>query len=181
MSKLLEKSFKNVGILMAVQIFSKIMTFSLNFLVARIVVPEVYGYANIQLQLYGSIVLWFSKESVRKAVQRKIDSSEHEVTISAINIVIFSFAVQLLLAFAIYFGVTICYPQNNFENFNLSIFLTLLASFLESLSEPYYVRMLLKMEFALRAKAESGAIFVKTVLIYLLVQKGYGLLAYAIA
>lgn len=44
---LLNKSFQNVGILMLVQVFSKIMTFSLNFLVARIVVKEVYGYANI--------------------------------------------------------------------------------------------------------------------------------------
>ena len=34
---LLNKSMKNVGVLMLVQIFSKIMTFSLNFLVARIV------------------------------------------------------------------------------------------------------------------------------------------------
>jgi hypothetical protein len=51
----------------------------------------------------------------------------------------------------------------------------------ESLSEPFYVRMLLRMEFAMRAKAESVAIFNKTVLIYLLVSKGYGLMAYAIA
>jgi uncharacterized protein YbjT (DUF2867 family) len=44
---LMQKSMKNVGILMFVQIFSKIMTFALNFLVARIVSKEVYGYANI--------------------------------------------------------------------------------------------------------------------------------------
>jgi hypothetical protein len=78
---------------MLVQLFSKIMTFSLNFLVARIVIPEVYGYANIQLQLYGSIVLWFSKEAVRKTVQRKIEGSEANITKSAINMVIMSFLV----------------------------------------------------------------------------------------
>ena len=48
-NSLMNKSFKNVGLLMLVQVFSKIMTFSLNFLVARIVVKEVFGYANIQL------------------------------------------------------------------------------------------------------------------------------------
>ena len=56
-----------------------------------------------------------------------------------------------------------------------------MASVVESFSEPFYVRMLLRMEFGLRAKAESVAIFNKTVLIYLLVAKGYGLMAYAIA
>lgn len=81
----------------------------------------------------------------------------------------------------VYFGVTIFYPVENFEQFRLSIFLIVLASVVESLSEPFYVRMLLRMEFGLRAKAESVAIFSKTVLIYLLVAKGYGLMAYAIA
>jgi hypothetical protein len=65
---MLNKSFKNVGVLMVVQLFSKVVTFSLNFLVARIVLKEVYGYANIQLVLYNSMILWFLTESVRKAV-----------------------------------------------------------------------------------------------------------------
>ena len=52
------------------------MTTTLNFLVARIVDKQVYGYANIQLQLYHSLILFFSKEAVRKACQRKIDGDE---------------------------------------------------------------------------------------------------------
>lgn len=87
----------------------------------------------------------------------------------------------MALAMTVYFGVTLFYPMPSFESFNLSIFLTVMASVVESLSEPYYVRMLLNMEFGVRAKAESVAIFNKTVLIYLLVAKGYGLLAYAVA
>ena len=102
---LLNKSMKNVGVLMLVQIFSKIMTFSLNFLVARIVVPEVYGYANIQLQLFGSLILWFSKESVRKTIQRKIEASSEVVRKSANNLVIYSFTVQFILAALVFVGV----------------------------------------------------------------------------
>jgi O-antigen/teichoic acid export membrane protein len=64
----LKKSFRNLGVLMVVQIFSKIITFTLNFLVARIVLKEVYGYANIQLVLYNSLILWFLTESVRKTL-----------------------------------------------------------------------------------------------------------------
>lgn len=41
--------------------------------------------------------------------------------------------------------------------------------------------MLLKMEFAMRAKAEGVAITVKTLLVYVLVYRGWGLLAYASA
>lgn len=44
----------------------------MNFFVARIVSKEVYGYANIQLQLFDAIILWFSKEAVRKVIQRKV-------------------------------------------------------------------------------------------------------------
>jgi hypothetical protein len=44
---LVEKAFKNATLLMALQIFAKVMTMSLNFLVARLVEKEVYGYANI--------------------------------------------------------------------------------------------------------------------------------------
>ena len=73
---MIQKSMKNAGFLMIVQIFSKIMTFSLNFFVARIVSKEIYGYANIQMQLFNSLILWFSKEAVRKIVQRKINGLE---------------------------------------------------------------------------------------------------------
>ena len=58
---------------------------------------------------------------------------------------------------------------------------TVIAAFVETLSEPYYVVMLLNMDFPRRAKAESVSIFVKSVLIYVLVYKGLGLLGYAIA
>jgi hypothetical protein len=46
---LLDKAFKNASLLMALQIFAKFMTMSLNFLVARLVQKDVYGYSNIQL------------------------------------------------------------------------------------------------------------------------------------
>lgn len=56
-----------------------------------------------------------------------------------------------------------------------------LAAFIEGCSEPYYAIMLMEMDFSKRAKSESVAIFFKTVLTYLLVYKGLGLLAYALA
>jgi hypothetical protein len=46
-SHLINKAFKNASLLMILQIFAKIMTMGLNFLVARFVQKEVYGYSNI--------------------------------------------------------------------------------------------------------------------------------------
>ena len=57
----------------------------------------------------------------------------------------------------------------------------MLAALIESLCEPFYAIMLLKMEFKIRAKAESIAIFVKSVMIYYLVYLKMDLLAYAFA
>ena len=57
---------------MSVQIFAKLVTTSLNFVVARIVNKEVYGYAHIQLFLFHTFILFYSKEAVRKACQREV-------------------------------------------------------------------------------------------------------------
>lgn len=89
--------------------------------------------------------------------------------------------VILTVAVLVFAGVTIFYPVKNFDNFTISILITVVAAFIENLCEPYYVCMLLKMEFQMRAKAESVSIFVKSVLIYYLIYKGLGLLGYALA
>ena len=68
------------------------------------------------------------------------------------------------------------------NNFNLSIFLIIIAALIENFCEPFYVDMLMNMEFSLRAKAESVSIFIKSVLTYVLIYYGgLGLLAYALA
>lgn len=88
---------------------------------------------------------------------------------------------QISLALLVYVGVTVFNEQPDYDYFKISILITVIAAFMENLSEPYYVVMLLNMEFSHRAKAESVSIFVKSILIYGLVYQGYGLLAYAVA
>ena len=95
--------------------------------------------------------------------------------------VILSFSVQIFIGLLLYLGVTIFTPQPQFAHFNISILMTVIAAFVENLSEPYYVEMLLNMKFQVRAKAESISIFIKSILIYFLVLNKMGLLAYAIA
>lgn len=62
--------------------------------------------------------------------------------------VIHSFIVQVTLSLIVFFGVTVFNDQPNFQHFGISIFITVLAALVENLSEPYYVAMLLKMEFS---------------------------------
>lgn len=86
-----------------------------------------------------------------------------------------------MVAAFVFLGVTIMFPQDNFDHFTISIAITVVAALFENLCEPFYVCMLLKMEFQMRAKAESISIFIKSVLIYALIYKGWGLLGYAIS
>jgi oligosaccharide translocation protein RFT1 len=133
------------------------------------------------LQLYNSIVLWFAKEAVRKTVQRKLQAVDAKVeTMSAKNMVLISQLIQLVLAVLVYLGVTLSNKQS-FDHFETSIAITVVAALVESLCEPFYALMLIKMDFTKRAKAESTAIFVKSVLIYFLIFKELGLLGYALA
>jgi hypothetical protein len=88
--QLLNKAFKNASLLMALQIFAKVMTMSMNFLVARFVQKEIYGYANIQMQLFYSMILFYSKEAVRRACQREVQiegQSKEIIHRSALNLV----------------------------------------------------------------------------------------------
>ena len=69
----------------------------------------------------------------------------------------------------------------NETNFTLSIFLQCLAAFIESLVEPYYYTMLWKGDLNGKVKTELVALSAKSLLTYVLLLKGFGLLAYAIA
>ena len=126
-------------------------------------------------------MLWFAKEAVRRTVQRKLQAVDAKVeTMSAKNMVLISQLIQLVLAVLVYLGVTLSNKQS-FDHFETSIAITVVAALVESLCEPFYALMLNKMDFTKRAKAESTAIFVKSVLIYFLIFKELGLLGYALA
>ena len=100
---------------------------------------------------------------------------------SAINLVHFSFYIQLLIATCLYLGVTGFDDQaKNLDSFKTAILFCCLSSLISNLSEVFYVEMLLEMNFTLRAKAEGVGILLKGAVIYLLIQKQYGLLAYSL-
>ena len=95
--------------------------------------------------------------------------------------VVLSFMVSANVAVILFYFIIYFEARRQYEHFTSSVFLMCFAAFVENLSEPYYALMLIQMEFGRRAKAESVAIFFKSVLTYALVYQGMGLLAYALA
>lgn len=61
---------RGLGSLLALQLFSRVLSFGLNTLLARSLGPEWYGFANVQLQLLGASVLFVPKEGFRRVAQR---------------------------------------------------------------------------------------------------------------
>ena len=56
--------------LVTLQLFSRLLTFVLNTLIARSLGPSWYAFANVQLQLVSATVLFMAKEATRRAAQR---------------------------------------------------------------------------------------------------------------
>ena len=127
---------------MVLQIFAKIMTMSMNFMVARFVQKDIYGYSNIQFQLFYSMILFFSKEAVRRACQREVSMNAYEkptIHRSALNLVriqsivnivqvVICFPIQLFIAIATFVTVYVFYFQATLEYFTLSLFLICLSA-----------------------------------------------------
>jgi len=59
-----------LGSLFALQVFTRLLTFALNTLLARSLGPSWYAFANVQLQLVTATVLFLPKEGLRRAAQR---------------------------------------------------------------------------------------------------------------
>ena len=61
---------RGVSSLVALQLFSRAVTFALNAGLARGLGPARFAFASVQLQLLISSVLFVAKEGVRRASQR---------------------------------------------------------------------------------------------------------------
>ena len=66
----------NLKYLIASQFFSRGVTFSMNLFVARKVGPVVFGLASVNLYLLYTLILFVSREGLRRAVMRVPTSSQ---------------------------------------------------------------------------------------------------------
>ena len=75
----------------------------------------------------------------------------------------------------------IFFTEMKFNYQAAAIMLFVFSTMIENACEPFCVEMLMKMDFGSRAKAESLAIFFKSVTTLILIYQGFDLMAYSIA
>lgn len=149
-------SAKGASFLILLQIGSRAVTFALNQVLLRFLSPQLLGVA-VQLELYVISTLYFSRESLRIATQRKSHGGvQVAVNLSYLAIIA---GVPIGAAFAqMYLGTS--YPDVPYLVTALRI--NGVTAMVELLSEPAFVAVQQNMLYKTRAAAEASAVVVKT-------------------
>lgn len=153
-----------VSSLILSQALTKAFTFASNQLLVHNISPEIFGVAAY-LDFFNGTVLFFSREAERMAVQRAQDPSKLRLRQKIVN---FAY-LPLLLGVPIATGL---YMLQRHSDLYVSGILPLpyhtataalvaLLLFLELLSEPAYALNQYSLNFRLRSKIESAAVFAK--------------------
>ncbi|KAF1809005.1 Rft-1-domain-containing protein [Eremomyces bilateralis CBS 781.70] len=151
-------SVKGATVLVLLQVSSRALTFILNQTLLRIISPELLAVAT-QLELYSISVLYFSRESVRVAVQRQPDDVQTVVNLSYISL-------ALGPVFALVLG-TLYLRSANYPVLYVreSLIIYGFACLVELLSEPGFVAAQQKLLYGIRGSVESFATIVKCLII----------------
>lgn len=153
-----------VSSLILSQALTKAFTFASNQLLVHNISPEIFGVAAY-LDFFNGTVLFFSREAERMAVQRAQDPSKQRLRQKIVN---FAY-LPLLLGVPMATGL---YMLQRHSDLYVSAILPLpyhaataalvaLLLFLELLSEPAYALNQYSLNFRLRSKIESAAVFAK--------------------
>lgn len=149
-------SAKGASFLILLQIGSRALTFALNQILLRFLSPELLGI-NVQLELYCISVLYFARESLRVALQRRADGTRAVINMS-----------YLAVAAGIPFSIILAQLYLQTEVPKVPFLVTSLwwyggAAMLELLAEPCFAVAQQKMLYKTRASAEAMSTIAKTV------------------
>lgn len=174
------------------QLFTRLITFSLNTLVARSIGPILYGYATIQLHLPYTIILYICREGLRRATLRYSTSEKHNDNVNnkqqheQQNIINITWLL-ILLSLPITYIVLLLFNQQKPEqldsniSYNNVILLYTISAIIEMLSEPIYLISARLLHIKLRALIDSISVSIRCILIYILIKLDYGVYAYVYA
>lgn len=183
--RLVASSTTGTTFLILIQVASRAFTFAANQLVLRHLSPTILGAAT-QLELLSTTVLFFSRESIRTAIQRQPPDSAYDVAVgendrkvnggtdariaqsaptqSVVNVSYLS----LFLGFPLSLMITAAYVWFASEEvsqkpyFLTSVAITGLSAFLELCTEPFFAVVQQHMLYRTRAIAETAAAFMKS-------------------
>ena len=148
--------------LILIQVFSRALTFAGNQVLLRYISPQTLGIAT-QLEIYSVLVLYFSRESLRVALQRQPLTSSHNssarqsqtqvfVNISYVAILV---GLPLSIGLGLFFRSSADTMVLDSPYFETCLKTYGLATVLELLSEPAFVVLQQHIDFKARAKVES--------------------------
>lgn len=182
--KLLASSVTGTTLLIMIQLASRVFTFATNQLILREISPKTLGIAA-QLELYLSSVLYFSRESIRTAIQRqpsesfattatkREESSEYNKSNSVqaqsgalqsvvnISYLCLGIGIPLALIFASFYSHLAPKEVSELPFFQTSLITTGIASILELGVEPFFAVVQQCMLYRTRAVVEMSAAFLK--------------------
>ncbi|GAA5888358.1 hypothetical protein JCM6882_008591 [Rhodosporidiobolus microsporus] len=156
--------------LIALQLSSRLLSFSLNQLLLRSVSPSAFGLATIQLDTLIGTVLFLLREGIRGAVVRT--RTPHRTLPRSRTFLLPTFFSPLaLLAFFLYSRFSSPSPLPVFYTPTLALYA--LSTLLELFSEPRYLLSLENWEdlTAKRVKVEGAAVMVKALVTLAVVKR----------
>ncbi|KAJ5121191.1 uncharacterized protein N7515_009152 [Penicillium bovifimosum] len=179
MGKILASSTTGTSFLILIQLASRIFTFASNQLILRTLSPVVLGVAT-QLELFQVSILYFSRESIRMAIQRQPISplssndpvceakpaaekqsvmSQTVVNVSYLSLVL---GIPASLMFAMMYLRVVPEEASNIAFFYPSVILTGAASLMELTIEPFFSVVQQHMLYETRAAVEMPAAFLRS-------------------
>ncbi|KAG5963178.1 hypothetical protein E4U58_003648 [Claviceps cyperi] len=173
---------RGASLLILLQVTSRLVTFVANQLLLRYLTAPLLGLAT-QLEVYYLSVLFFSRESLRVAIQRQgkhtvrhagtagkdaAKSQQHAASRDGQAIVNLGF-LAIGLGIFVSIGLGWLYlahgvsdsTRQTTPHLTTSLYLYGIASFVELLSEPCFVLMQTRLAFGTRATAEAVATFLR--------------------
>ncbi len=168
------RAVHGASILILLQIVSRAVTFVANQLLLRFLTAQLLGIST-QLEVYYLSVLFFARESLEVAIQRQgqdqgqqpppqaHQAQRAQESQAAVNLSYLSIALGALLA--LLFGWIYLLSANaavlSTPFLAVSLYLYAVAAVVELLAEPALVVMQLRLQFGVRATAESAATFAR--------------------
>lgn len=159
---------KGASLLIILQLASRLVTFIANQLLLRYLTAPLLGLST-QLEVYYLSVLFFARESLRVAIQRRDSGSQAKeesqavVNLGYLAIGLGSFVSLglgwMYLAYAN--EITLATPY-----LVESLYIYGFAAMVELLSEPCFVLMQTRLQFGTRAAAESIATFLRCIVVF---------------
>ncbi|KAF5026245.1 hypothetical protein F66182_1676 [Fusarium sp. NRRL 66182] len=160
---------KGASLLITLQLLSRLVTFVANQLLLRYLTAPLLGLST-QLEVYYLSVLFFARESLRVAIQRRSEGkdaasveSQAVVNLGYLSIGLGSF-VSLGLGWMYLSYATEATLQTPY--LVESLYLYGFAAMVELLSEPCFVLMQTRLQFGTRAAAESIATFLRCIFVF---------------